>query len=45
VNIVAHGTEIHPGRSIMMVRFSAYAFVALAFVVIGTVVGNLMPLP
>ena len=41
----AHGTGTHLGRSIMMVRFSAYAFVALAFEVIGTFVGNLMPLP
>jgi hypothetical protein len=29
----------------MMVRFSAYAFIALAFVIVGTFVGNLMPLP
>lgn len=29
----------------MMIRFSKFAIVALAFIVIGTVVGNLMPMP
>ena len=29
----------------MMIRFSTFAIVALAFIVIGAVVGNLMPMP
>jgi hypothetical protein len=34
----------YPGRNVMM-RLSAYAIAALAFILIGRVVGNLMPIP